>query len=159
MKTAQRKKEETSTRVKHKGLVLSCSMSESEEWWFDVRPKGVGKKRPCPIDDLCSESSKSSSAPDATMARWYEAFETRVTASQSTHRSEWPSSLRNKASRERIQTFGCRPDVRVSTRRLSEQWISVGASLVAAVMSTFFKSQLSTVHRVFCKLGRWMPYA
>ena len=42
---------------------------------------------------------------------------------------------------------------------LSEQWIRVGASLGAAVMSTFFKSQLSTVHRVFYKLGRRMPYA
>ena len=35
---------------------------------------------------------------------------------------------------------------------LLEQWISVGASLVAAVMSTFFKSQLTTVDRVFCKM-------
>ena len=35
---------------------------------------------------------------------------------------------------------------------LSEQWISVGASLGAAVMSTFFKSQLTTVDRVFCKM-------
>ena len=42
---------------------------------------------------------------------------------------------------------------------LSEQWISVGASLGVVVMSTFFKSQLSTVHRVFCKLYRRMPYA
>ena len=35
----------------------------------------------------------------------------------------------------------------------------LSASLGAAVMSTFFKSQLSTVHRVFYKLGRRMPYA
>ena len=41
----------------------------------------------------------------------------------------------------------------------SEQWISVGASLGAAVMSTFFKSQLSAVQRVFCKVDRRMPYA
>ena len=71
-------------------------MSESEEWWFDVRPKAVGKNRPCPVEELCSESSKSSSALDETMARWYEAFETRVTASQSTHRSELPSSSETK---------------------------------------------------------------
>ena len=71
-------------------------MSESEEVWFDVRPKAVGKRNPCPIDELCSESSESSSAPDATMARWYEAFEKRVTASQSTHRSEWSSSSETK---------------------------------------------------------------
>ena len=30
----------------------------------------------------------------------------------------------------------------------------IGASLVAAVMSTFFKSQLSTVHRVFRLFGQ-----
>ena len=71
-------------------------MSESEEVWFDVRRKAVGKKRPCPFDELCSESSESSSAPDATMARWCEAFETRVTASQSTHRSEWSSPSETK---------------------------------------------------------------
>ena len=92
--SAEAQKEETS--VKHKGLVVSCSMSGSEEWWFDVRPKGVGKKRRCTIDELCSESSESSSAPDATVARWYEAFETRVTASQSTHRSEWSSPSETK---------------------------------------------------------------
>ena len=80
--------------MKHKGLVLSCSMSGSEEWWFDVRPKGVGKKRRCTIDELCPESSESSSALDAMTARWYEAFETRVTASQSTHRSEWSVLIR-----------------------------------------------------------------
>ena len=74
-----------------KFVVVSCIMSESEEWWFDVRRKAVGKKRPCPVDELCSESSESSSALDAMTARWYEAFETRVTASQSTHRSEWSS--------------------------------------------------------------------
>ena len=71
-------------------------MSGSEEWWFDVRPKGVGKKRRCTIDELCPESSESSSALDAMTARWYEAFETRVTASQSTHRSEWSSPTETK---------------------------------------------------------------
>ena len=55
-------------------------MSYSEEVWFDVRPKAVGKKRPCTIDELCSESSESSSALDAMRARWYEAFQTRVAA-------------------------------------------------------------------------------
>ena len=74
-------KEETNTRVEHKVCFFSHVMSESEEVWFDVRPKTVGKKRPCPIDELCSESSESISALDVTMARWYEAFETRVTAS------------------------------------------------------------------------------
>ena len=50
-RSTEAQKEETSIRVKHKGLVLSCSMSGSEEWWFDVRPKGVGKKRRCTIDE------------------------------------------------------------------------------------------------------------
>ena len=49
----------------------------------------MGKKRPCPVDELCS-------ALDALTARWYEAFETRVTASQSTHRSEWSSPSETK---------------------------------------------------------------
>ena len=66
-------------------------MSESEVVWFDVRQKAAEKKRPCSIDELCSESSESSSALDAMTARWYEAFETRVAALQSTHRSEWSS--------------------------------------------------------------------
>ena len=64
--------------------------SETEEWWFDVRPKEVGKRRP-PIDELLAESSKSSSTSDATTARWCEAFGTRAAASQSTRRSEWSS--------------------------------------------------------------------
>ena len=75
--------------------------SETDEWWFDVRPKEVGKTRPRPIDELLSESSKSSSTSDATTARWYEAFETRAAASQSTRRSEWSKPLRNKVFDER----------------------------------------------------------
>ena len=78
MKTAQRKKKKQAHEWITKFVVFSCSMSESEDRWFDVRPKGVGKKRPGPIDDLCSESCESSSATGATMARWYEAFETRA---------------------------------------------------------------------------------
>ena len=42
--------------------------------------KQWGKKRPGSIDELCSESSESSSALDAMRARWYEAFQTRVAA-------------------------------------------------------------------------------
>ena len=32
--------------------------SETEEWWFDVHPKGMGKRRPCPIDEHFAESSE-----------------------------------------------------------------------------------------------------
>ena len=103
MKTAQRRKKKQAHAWSTKFVVFFHVMSESEEVWFDVRRKAVGKKRHCPIDELCSESSESISALDVTMARWYEAFETRVTASQSTHRSEWSSSpetkLRQKGSR------------------------------------------------------------
>ena len=59
------KEEETSMRAlssTHDARgCLSSSISgefESEEWWFDVRPKGVGKKRPRPIDELCSGTSR-----------------------------------------------------------------------------------------------------
>ena len=48
--------------------------SESEEWRFEFRRKGVGKRRPRPIDELISEGSESSSTPDATATRLYEAF-------------------------------------------------------------------------------------
>ena len=68
---------------------LSSSMldeSESEEWWFEVRPDGVGRKQPRPIGELCSVSADSST-PDATSARWYETFATRVASSQSTRQS------------------------------------------------------------------------
>ena len=52
---------------------------ESEEWWFDVRPKGVGERRLRPVNELCTESSVvSSSTSDATTTRWYEALETRA---------------------------------------------------------------------------------
>ena len=65
----------------------STSMSgESEEWWFNVRPKGVSKRRPYFIDELVSESSEPSSTSDATTARWHETFERRVASSQSTLR-------------------------------------------------------------------------
>ena len=59
----------------HAKLLFRSSMSgksESEEWWFDVRPKGMRRKRPCPIDELCSGSSLSQAAhptqrqPDGT---------------------------------------------------------------------------------------------
>ena len=112
MKTAQRRKKKQAHAWSTKFVVISYIVSEPEEVWCDVRPKAVGKKRPDTIDELCSESSESSSAPDATMARWNDVFETRVTASQSTHRSEWSRTSENKASTERIQTFGCRPDAR-----------------------------------------------
>ena len=55
--------------------------SESEEWCFEVRPKGIGRKQPRPIDDLCLVSSDSSITSDATSARWYETFATRVASS------------------------------------------------------------------------------
>ena len=49
-------------------------------------PKGVGKKQPRPINGFCSVSSLSSNTSDATSARWYETFSTRVASSQSTFR-------------------------------------------------------------------------
>ena len=52
----QEKEEETSTRasralVKHGAALLpACQVkSETEEWWFDVHPKGMGKRRPCQL--------------------------------------------------------------------------------------------------------------
>ena len=82
-----------------------------------VRPKGVGWKRPRWIDALFSEGSEPSSTSDATTARWYEAFETRVAASQSLRRSKC-NPLRNKASTEGIRTFGCRLDARKRNSRV-----------------------------------------
>ena len=51
---------------KAQGSVCFIMARESEDCWFDVRPKGVGKRRPRPIHELCSESSESSNTPDAT---------------------------------------------------------------------------------------------
>ena len=70
--------------------------SESEEWWFDVRPKGVGKRRPRLVDELCSESSDSISTSDATTAGWKETFAARVDSSQPTL--------------SEVETSGLRPD-------------------------------------------------
>ena len=50
--------------------------SASEEWWFEVRPKGTGRKQPRPTDEISSVSSDSSSSPGATSARWCETFAT-----------------------------------------------------------------------------------
>ena len=80
MKHTQRRKKKQAQARSTQFVAFSYVMSEFEEVWFDVRPKAVGKKRPCPVDELCSESSESSSALDALTATWYEAFETRVAA-------------------------------------------------------------------------------
>ena len=101
---------------------MSCEF-ESEEWWFDVRPKGVGKKRPGPNDERHSESSESSSTSDAATARWYEAFETRAAAqptsrklrslscssthgraasSQQTRRAEWRTTAQCPKTSQRL---------------------------------------------------------
>ena len=92
MKTAQRRMKKQAHARSTKFVVFSNIMSESEKVWFDLRPKAMGKTRPCPIGELCSESSESSSALDATMASCTK----RVTASQSTHRSEWSRSSETK---------------------------------------------------------------
>ena len=51
MKTAQRRKKKQAHAWITKFVVFSYVMSEFEEVWFDVRPKAVGKKRPCSIDE------------------------------------------------------------------------------------------------------------
>ena len=33
--------------------------SHSEEWWFEVRPKGAGRKQPRVIEEICSVGSGS----------------------------------------------------------------------------------------------------
>ena len=66
-------------------------------------------RRPCSIDELCSERSGSSSTSDATTARWYEAFETREAASQSTRRSEWSSPSETKPRPRRSRHSGVDP--------------------------------------------------
>ena len=55
-RSTQRKPHSAGRRNKHTPgsqslLFFSYIMSESEEVWFDVRPKAVGKKRPCSIDE------------------------------------------------------------------------------------------------------------
>ena len=91
----QDKEEETSTRslsfalFKFRGVIFSPDMSNefgSEEWCFEVRRKGVGSKQPRPSDEMCSVSSDSSSATDATSDRCHGTFATRVASSQSTRR-------------------------------------------------------------------------
>ena len=66
---AAQKKASTCTRSNtydERGSICSSMSGESEEWWFEVRPKGSVRKQPCPTDDFCSVSSDSSSTPDAT---------------------------------------------------------------------------------------------
>ena len=108
----QDKEEETSTRAlsfalfKLRGvLVFSRHVRwiRSEEWCFEVRPKGVGRKQPRPSDEMCSVSSDSRSAPDATSDRCHGTFATRVASSQSTRRlcetsRWWPGGRKRQGS-------------------------------------------------------------
>ena len=75
-----RKKPSTRTRSsahEAQGSVCHNMARESGEWWFDVHPKGAGKRRPNLIDEFCSGSSEWSNTSDATTARWNEAFKSR----------------------------------------------------------------------------------
>ena len=89
---------------------VPASSGESEEW-----------RRPCLIDELCSECSESSSTSDATTARWYEAFQRRAAESQPTFRK-----ARRLSPNEGIQTFGRRPDARKRKSPLSSFCRSAG---------------------------------
>ena len=51
MKHTQRRKKKQAQARSTKFVVFSYVMSEFEEVWFDVRPKAVGKNRPCSIDE------------------------------------------------------------------------------------------------------------
>ena len=79
--------------------------SESEEWRsVKVPSEGVGRNQPRPIDEIASVSSDSSGAPQATTARWYEAFATRVAPSQTTRRSvsSEPAKTQLRSKRTRL---------------------------------------------------------
>ena len=119
-------------------LGLSPSMpseSDTEEWWFHVRPKGVGNRRLRPIGELFSESSKSSMTSDATTARWYEAFMTRGDASQFTRQSE----------RSRLSETQPRP--RVSTRPAEEKSTALVPIVEAGALAVSPRTQ-ETPHKV-----------
>ena len=66
------RKEAVQSSLRGTRIRMDTDGRETEEWWFNVRPKRVGKRRPCPIDEFLSESFESSSTSDATTARWYE---------------------------------------------------------------------------------------
>ena len=84
-------------------------------------PEGVGKRRPRLIDELFSENSESSSTSDATSARWYEAFETRPAASESTRRSEWSSPSETKPRPRGSGRSGVNPTHRKVCRKPLER--------------------------------------
>ena len=70
-------------------------------------------RRPCLIDELCSESSVSSSTSDATTARWFEAFQRHVAVTADLSEVETSEFERRD------------PDVGVSTRRAKEKVTAV----------------------------------
>ena len=117
------------THVMHEvGLLLpACQVSLRPKSGGSMSARRAGERRPRPIHKLFSEGSESSSTSDATTARWYEAFETHVAASQPTFRKSRrlgrgsvhgrgpsPQSTRRSecSSSCGVQTFGCRPDAR-----------------------------------------------
>ena len=117
--------------------------SESEEFWFEVRPTGVGRKQPRAFDAICSVSSDSSSSPDATSARWYETFETRVASSQSTPRMRdtWVATWRLEKKFIAAPPSQCRIKGRHCFAWVSRNVRDAGGSL--ASQSTCRKSRLS----------------
>ena len=89
---------------------MSNETDSTEEWWFEVRPKGVGGKQPSPIGEICSVSSDWSSSPDVASARWYETFATNVASSQSTRRSRQESRCPGGDLMARVPTDRCLVD-------------------------------------------------
>ena len=80
------------------------------------KAKGMGKRRPCLIEELCSESSESSNTSDATTARWHEASSTCSCITVN------PSVREGQAARK--QSLDRRDnDVQASTRCAQEEFI------------------------------------
>ena len=98
--------------TKHEVFFQLSGESESEGWWFEVRPDGVGRKQPRPIGELCSVSAPLRAA--RPMQRRSDVRNIRDTCSFVTVD---PSVLgvrprKNAASIEEVETLGWRPDAR-----------------------------------------------
>ena len=72
----------------------------------------LGKKRPRPIDELCSRTSDSGRTADATSARWHETLTTRVASLRWTRRYGSSGLFKNEVSTKGAESFEWRPDAR-----------------------------------------------
>ena len=121
-----------------------------KEWCFDVRPKGVGKKRPRPINELCSGTFDSNSRCNVgQVGRNIREKCSLVTVDPSVTVLK---PLKNKVSTKRAETFWCRRGAsHVGLTLVSEGVIVIKRGVQLQVGFPLSSSSVSVVFRQLLK--------